>query len=118
MGPREGLRADLAGREIAQRARRTARAGVARGRILRITGFATSGYFAMFGPARTPPPVIARVQQEVARVVARAEINEKLLSAGLEPAGGTPDALAALLKSEIELWRKVLGRPQGARAEP
>jgi tripartite-type tricarboxylate transporter receptor subunit TctC len=82
-----------------------------------LPGFVTLGHFALFAPAGTPASVIGRVQQEIARVIARPLVKEKLLSSGLEPAGGTPEALAALVKSEIAMWGKVLSKGPAPRAE-
>jgi tripartite-type tricarboxylate transporter receptor subunit TctC len=62
----------------------------------------------MFVPAKTPEAVIRRLNQEVVRALGQAEIREKLLGAGVETVGSTPDQFAAEIKSEIAIMGKVI----------
>ena len=79
-----------------------------------LPGFVTQGLYPIFAPAGTPTAIINRLHQEILRVIRLADMREKLLSAGVEPAGSTPDELAALLQSEIETWGRVI-RQAGIR---
>jgi tripartite-type tricarboxylate transporter receptor subunit TctC len=64
-----------------------------------------SGYFA---PAKTPPAIVNRLSAEIARVVNSADIKEKLLNAGAEAEGSTPQEAAAVIKSEVARLGKVI----------
>ena len=70
----------------------------------------------MFAPARTPAPVINRLNQEIVRVLNRPDIKEKLFSLGLEAVGSSPEQLAAAVKSEIVSMGKVI-KDAGIRDE-
>ena len=65
-------------------------------------------WYALFAPAKTPAPVIARLNAAVNAVLKDPETAKKLIEAGADPAAGTPEELAAFLKSELERWGKVV----------
>ncbi|HKC44988.1 MAG TPA: tripartite tricarboxylate transporter substrate-binding protein, partial [Burkholderiales bacterium] len=62
---------------------------------------------AFFLPAGTPPAVVKRLQEEVARVVRLPDIRERLNDLGVEPVGGTSEELARRVASDIERWSAV-----------
>ena len=65
-------------------------------------------WYALFAPAKTPAPVIARLNAAVTAALNDPELNRKLVEAGADPAPGTPAQLADFLKSELERWGKVI----------
>lgn len=73
-----------------------------------LPGFVSLGMFPLFAPSGTPAAVISRVQRDFSQVVNSPDNKEKLLGAGVESVGGTPEELAALVKSEIAMWGKVI----------
>ncbi len=58
-------------------------------------------------PAKTPVPVVERLNVEVAKVMAKGANRERLVSEGVEPAPGTAADFAAMLRNEIAKWGKV-----------
>jgi len=62
---------------------------------------------AFFAPAKTPPAIVARLQKEVARVVQTAEVKERFAGMGLDPVGGSSEALAKQVASDIQKWTAV-----------
>jgi len=62
---------------------------------------------AFFVPAGTPPAVVKRLQDEVARVVRLPDIRERLNDLGVEPVGGTSEELGRRVASDIERWASV-----------
>ena len=65
-------------------------------------------WYALFAPAKTPAPVIAKLNAAVNAALADPELSKKLIDAGADPAAGTPEQLADFLKSELERWGKVV----------
>src|SRR6188508_2948363 len=65
-------------------------------------------WYALFAPAKTPAPVIAKLNSAVNTALADSAIAKKLVEAGADPAAGTPEQLADFLKSELERWGKVI----------
>ena len=59
-------------------------------------------------PAGTPGPVIGRLHQVFARAVTLPEMKERFAAIGADAAGGTPDELAAFIRSELTGWAKVI----------
>ena len=62
---------------------------------------------AFFAPAKTPPAIVARLQKEVARVVQTPEVKERFAGMGLDPVGGSSEALAKQVASDIQKWTAV-----------
>jgi tripartite-type tricarboxylate transporter receptor subunit TctC len=64
--------------------------------------------YAMFAPARTPAAVVARLNQEITRVIDQPEVRERFLKVGVETAGSTPEQLAILIKAEMGRIGKII----------
>ncbi len=62
----------------------------------------------IFAPAGTPEAVIARLNREFIPFLRRADTREKFFAAGVESIGGSPEELAATLKSEMARLGKVI----------
>jgi len=67
-------------------------------------------------PAGTPGPVVGRLHQAFAKAVTAPEMKERLAAIGADAAGGTPDELAAFIRSELAGWAKVI-KESGIRIE-
>ena len=61
----------------------------------------------LLAPAGTPVPIIARVQAEVARIMAMPDVVDRMNKLDIRPVGGTPADMAKTIASEIELWSGV-----------
>ena len=66
--------------------------------------------------ANTPAPHINRLNQEIVRVLNRADVKERLFSTGVEVVGSSPEELAATIRSDIAKWGKVI-KDAGIRVE-
>ena len=73
-----------------------------------LPGFDISVWFGMIAPRGTPKNVIARLSNEIARIQATPEVKEKLGSQGLEVFVSSPEQFAALMKSEIQKFAKII----------
>jgi len=73
-----------------------------------LPGYEVKSWQGILAPASTPKEIIARLSSEVARILALADIREKMVSSGLEPYILSPDAFAALLKTETVKFAKVI----------
>jgi tripartite-type tricarboxylate transporter receptor subunit TctC len=81
-----------------------------------VPGFEATTWFAMFAPAGTPREVVSRLNAEMKRVFALADVQDKLKALGLEPWLSTPDELARFQAAEIVKWAKVV-KESGAKAD-
>ena len=81
-----------------------------------LPGYESISMYGMFAPARTPEAAIARLNQEIVRVLSSADAKAKFFSMGVEAAGSSSEHLAAKVKSEMTRMGKVI-RDAGIRAE-
>jgi tripartite-type tricarboxylate transporter receptor subunit TctC len=58
----------------------------------------------LFAPAGTSSAIIARLQDEIARIVALPEIRERMAALSLEPVGSTAEEFTRLMAAEIAQW--------------
>ena len=65
-------------------------------------------WYAVIGPARLAPELLARLNADVNAVMALPEIKDNLLKQGLIPTTSTPEELAALIRSDVPRWAKVI----------
>jgi len=81
-----------------------------------LAGFESSTTFAAFAPAGTPRDIVARLNKEITRALAAADVKEKLFNQGIETVGSTPEAFVSYNKVETAKWGKVI-RAQGIKLE-
>jgi len=79
-------------------------------------GFDAVTWFGLLAPAGTPKEVVARLNAEFNKALANAELRKKLGDEGADPAGGTAEQFAALIKDELPRWGKVV-KESGARVD-
>jgi tripartite-type tricarboxylate transporter receptor subunit TctC len=79
-------------------------------------GFHAVGWFGVFAAAKTPQPIVKRLNMEIVALMEEPETRDRLLKQGAEPLPGQPDALRKHLASEMEKWGKVI-RDAGIKAE-
>lgn len=82
----------------------------------KLKGYEASSWFGLLAPAGTPPDVVNRIQQEVAKALNTPAIKEKLLAQGAIPSGNTPQEFAKLIDSEITKWAQVV-KASGAKVD-
>jgi tripartite-type tricarboxylate transporter receptor subunit TctC len=75
-----------------------------------LAGYETDNWYGIVVPARTPRPVVDRLNKEFARALNMQDVKDALLRQGLEAAPGTPDAFGAYIKSEYRKWGKLIAQ--------
>jgi tripartite-type tricarboxylate transporter receptor subunit TctC len=73
-----------------------------------VSDFEVDSWYAAFAPAKTPAPIIERLNKAFNEALTTAEVREKLLAQGSEAVGGTPAALARVVAAEIPKWAKLV----------
>ena len=73
-----------------------------------VPGYELIGTTGIYAPAKTPQPIINRLNQEMVRVLRTPDIKEKFLSTGTEVIASSPEDLAALIKSDMARMAKVI----------
>ena len=72
-----------------------------------LPGYEVIGATGLWAPAKTPPAIVNRVNQEVVRFLNRPEVKERFLGAQQEIVANSPEQFAAMIKSEVAKWGKV-----------
>jgi tripartite-type tricarboxylate transporter receptor subunit TctC len=71
-------------------------------------GMDISLWFGMVVPAATPAPIIRRLNTELGKVLAMADIRKSFTDQGAEIGGGTPEAFGSFMRTESARWLKVV----------
>jgi tripartite-type tricarboxylate transporter receptor subunit TctC len=67
-----------------------------------LTGFDIATWFGLMAPAGTPPHIVAKIQKEVAAMLATPEMRNQLATAGAEPVGSTSQQMAQQINAEVQ----------------
>jgi tripartite-type tricarboxylate transporter receptor subunit TctC len=73
-----------------------------------VPGFNVSSWYGLFVPAKTPPDIVKRMHDDVAKMLTEPETKKKYEVLGIEAASATADQMAALMKNEIALWTPII----------
>ena len=73
-----------------------------------LADFAVSGWYALVVPAKTPKPIIDRINAEAVKALKNEAVVQRLATSGSIPIGAGPDVLGKHIRSEIERWNRVL----------
>ena len=73
-----------------------------------LPGYEANNWNGFFVPAKTPRPIINRLNKEIAAALNAPDIKEFLFKQGLDAAPNTPEQFAAYMKSVMAKWAKVI----------
>jgi tripartite-type tricarboxylate transporter receptor subunit TctC len=75
-----------------------------------IPGYEVILWHGLVGPKGIPKAIVDRLNGEAGQILKSKAMEDLLAADGVTPAGGTPEQFQALIKSDIERWRKVVER--------
>jgi tripartite-type tricarboxylate transporter receptor subunit TctC len=81
-----------------------------------LPGFDASNWIGVFAPGKTAPRLIGRIHRDLQTVVQDSAVTERMLSLGFEPVASSPADFAAVIRSELPKWQKVIAA-SGAKAD-
>ena len=73
-----------------------------------LPGFEGTSWHGLLAPARIPDVVLGKIHFETVRALAVPDVQSKLAALGMEAIGSSPDEFAAMIKSQIPKWAKVI----------
>jgi len=73
-----------------------------------LPGYEAIIWYGLFAPARTPEKIVRRLRDEVVKVLNMPVIRERLLAENFDIIGSTPEEFAAMVKREVEKYRKII----------
>ena len=80
-----------------------------------VPGFDVKSISGVVVPAATPRDIVRKASADIGRVLAMADVKNRMAEVGMEPAPTTPEAFDAFIRREIERWAPVV-RASGAKA--
>ena len=81
-----------------------------------VPGYEFIGWYSFFAPAKTPAPIVNKLNAEIGKALRTPEFRERFTSLGAEPRTSTPQELATYLRVQTEKMRKAV-QDSGARRE-
>ncbi len=72
-----------------------------------LKGFEASLWFAVIAPKNIPPAIVARLEREIAAVIAERDVKTAWDAAGIVPQAGTSAALGERIARDLAKWRSV-----------
>jgi tripartite-type tricarboxylate transporter receptor subunit TctC len=81
-----------------------------------VPGYDVSVWYGVVMPGGTPSALVSRVHDDVTRILAEPDVNERLTADAGEVVASTPDAFGAYIRSELARWTKVIAET-GVKAE-
>ena len=73
-----------------------------------VKGYEVAIWYAMMAPAKTPKDIVNKLNQELNKAVASAEMAERMASQGYEVATGSAEQMDAIVHSDLEKWGRVV----------
>ena len=73
-----------------------------------VPGYEVIAWYNVFAPARTPRPVIDKLNTEINRMLKAADVRERFQALGVAPLGSTPEELGKYLEFEVNRWAKLI----------
>jgi len=73
-----------------------------------VPGYESHAWYGFVAPAKTPDAIVARLNQELVRILQMPDVAQMLLAQGLEVWTMTPDAFGAYIRSEAQKWTRVI----------
>ena len=73
-----------------------------------LPGFESVTWFGLYGPKGLPQDLTLKVNQAVNAALTDSDVKERFARLGAEPAGGTPQAFAAMVKADNSKWKKII----------
>lgn len=81
-----------------------------------LKGYELNGWYAVFVPAKTPRPVVDKLNAEITKAIKHPDVAKRFAQLGAEPVGSSPEELAKYLGSEIPRWSEII-RTRDIKAE-
>ena len=73
-----------------------------------LPGFESVTWFGLYGPKNLPADLVSKINTSVNAALADSDVKERFARLGAEPAGGTSQAFAAMVKLDTGKWKKII----------
>jgi tripartite-type tricarboxylate transporter receptor subunit TctC len=71
-------------------------------------GFDAPAWWAVLAPAKTPPEIVKRMNEELNKALKSPDVAARLAGQGITVIGGTPDVARGFIDKQVDIWTKVV----------
>ena len=71
-------------------------------------GFDAPAWWAILAPAKTPPDILKRMNDEVNKALKTPDVASKLAAQGIDVVGGSGDSARGFIDKQMDIWAKVV----------
>lgn len=73
-----------------------------------VPGYDVNGWYGVVAPARTPTPIISKLNSEIVRILRTPEVRQQLKNEGGEAVGNSPEQFAEVIRADIDKWVRLV----------
>ena len=73
-----------------------------------LKGYEATTWFGLMAPIKVPKEIVSRLNAEVGKILASADVRDHFINEGVEPIGGTTEFFGAFIRDEIAKYAKVV----------
>ena len=73
-----------------------------------LRGYEATTWFGLMAPIKVPKEIVARLNSEVGKILASADVRDRFINEGVEPIGGTTEFFGGFIRDEISKYAKVV----------
>ena len=81
-----------------------------------LPGFEVVGWYGVIGPANMPAPLVARLHEELVKILNQPDVKSRIEADGSEPVGSSPDEFRRFMRADMDKWAKLV-KESGAKLE-
>jgi tripartite-type tricarboxylate transporter receptor subunit TctC len=81
-----------------------------------LPGYEVVGWYGVIGPANLPAPVVAKLHDELVRILKLPEVNKRIVADGSEPVGSSPEDFRQFMLADLAKWAKLV-KESGAKLD-
>jgi tripartite-type tricarboxylate transporter receptor subunit TctC len=81
-----------------------------------LPGFEVVGWYGVIGPASMPAPLVARLHDELIKILNQPDVKSRIESDGSEPVGSSPEEFRRFMRADMDKWARLV-KESGAKLE-
>ena len=81
-----------------------------------LPGFEVVGWYGVIGPAGLPAPIVARLHEELVKILNQPDVKSRIESDGSQPVGSSPEEFRRFMRADMDKWAKLV-KESGAKLE-